>query len=94
MAVKHSTAFTSAIKQLSYVLEREKVKTIIKLEDDQEEISASLKEISALRERVNTYMLILQLILDPNLQRLKILLNYTKITIITITFFRLFIDFF
>jgi len=41
-----------AIEQLSFVLEKEKVKTIIKIEFNETEISKRLKEISALQTRV------------------------------------------
>jgi hypothetical protein len=52
LTLKRNTAFIFAVDQLSYILEKEEVKTIIKIEDHDSEILPRLKKISRLRERV------------------------------------------
>jgi hypothetical protein len=50
--MRPNTALIFAVEQLSFILEKEKVKTLIKVEFNEPEISARLKEISNLQERV------------------------------------------
>ena len=52
LALQPNTALIFAVEQLSFILEKEKVKTIIKIEFNETEISKRLKEISALQTRV------------------------------------------
>jgi hypothetical protein len=52
LALQPNTALIFAIEQLSFILEKEKVKTIIKIEFNENEILPRLKEISSLQERV------------------------------------------
>jgi hypothetical protein len=52
LTLKRNIPFIFAVDQLSYILEKEKVKTIIKIEDHDNEILPRLKKISHLRERV------------------------------------------
>jgi hypothetical protein len=53
--LKGDIAFIFAVEQLSFILEKEKVKTIIKIEDYEEDILPKLKEISSLKERVTYF---------------------------------------
>jgi hypothetical protein len=55
LALKGDIAFIFAVEQLSFILEKEKVKTIIKIEDYEEDILPRLKEISSLKERVTYF---------------------------------------
>jgi len=48
-------AFIFAIEQLSFILEKEKVKTIIKIEDYDIEILPRLNKISSLKDRVTHF---------------------------------------
>jgi hypothetical protein len=52
LTLQRTTAFIFAVDQLSYILEKEEVKTIIKIEDHDSEILPRLKKISRLKERV------------------------------------------
>jgi hypothetical protein len=52
LTLKRNTPFIFAVDQLSFILEKEEVKTIIKIEDHDSEILPRLKKISRLRERV------------------------------------------
>jgi hypothetical protein len=52
LVLQPNTALIFAVEQLSFILEKEKVKTIIKLEFNETEISKRLKEIKALKTRV------------------------------------------
>jgi hypothetical protein len=52
LTLKRNTPFIFAVDQLSYILKKEKVKTIIKIEDHDSKILPRLKKISCLRERV------------------------------------------
>jgi hypothetical protein len=52
LSLKRNTPFIFAVDQLSFILEKEKVKTIIKIEDHESKILPRLKKISRLRERV------------------------------------------
>jgi hypothetical protein len=52
LTLKRNTAFIFAVDQLSYILEKEEVKTIIKIEDHESEILPRLKKNSRLRNRV------------------------------------------
>jgi hypothetical protein len=51
LALKKDTALVCAVEQLDFILSRENVKTIIKIEFDKEQIVACLKK-SSLNERV------------------------------------------
>jgi hypothetical protein len=55
LALQPNTAFIFAIEQLTFILEKERVKTIIKIESNENEILQMLKEISSLQERVIVY---------------------------------------
>jgi hypothetical protein len=55
LALQPNTALIFAVEQLSFILENEKVKTLIKIEFSETEISSRLKEISALQARVRLY---------------------------------------
>jgi hypothetical protein len=52
LALQPNTALIFAIEQLTFILEKERVKTIIKIESNENEILQMLKEISSLQERV------------------------------------------
>jgi len=52
LAVKPDTSLLFAVDQLAYILEREKVKTIIKVGSDKEQIVSALK-ISEIKDRVS-----------------------------------------
>jgi hypothetical protein len=52
LTMKPNTPLIFAVDQLSFILEKEKVKTIIKVEDHDTEILPRLKKISHLQERV------------------------------------------
>jgi hypothetical protein len=60
LALQPSTALIFAVEQLSFILEKEKVKTIIKIEFNETEISKRLKEISALQTRVTLRLIQIQ----------------------------------
>ncbi len=50
--MKRNMPFILAVDQLSFILEKEKVKTIIKIDDHDSEILPRLKKILRLRDRV------------------------------------------
>jgi hypothetical protein len=52
LALQPNTALIFATEQLTFILEKERVKTIIKIEFNEAEILPRLKEISSLEERV------------------------------------------
>jgi hypothetical protein len=52
LTLKGNIPFIFAVDQLSYILEKEEVKTIIKIEDHDNKILPRLKNISRLSERV------------------------------------------
>jgi len=55
LALQPNTALIFAVEQLSFILEKEKVKTIIKIEFNEAEIILRLKEILSLKGRVILY---------------------------------------
>ncbi len=52
LVLQPKTALIFAVEQLSFILEKESVKTLIKIEFYETEISSRLKEIKALQKRV------------------------------------------
>jgi hypothetical protein len=52
LALQPNTATIFAIVQLSFLLEKEKVKTIIRIEFKEKDIITRLKEITSLQKRV------------------------------------------
>ncbi len=52
LALQPKTALIFAVEQLSFILEKEKVKTIIKIEFNEVDIIPRLQEISNLQDRV------------------------------------------
>jgi hypothetical protein len=55
LVLQPKTALIFAVEQLSFILENERVKTLIKIEFDETEISSRLKKISALQGRVSWF---------------------------------------
>jgi hypothetical protein len=58
LALQPNTALIFAVEQLSFILEKEKVKTIIKIEFNEAEIILRLKELLSLKERVIKLLMI------------------------------------
>jgi hypothetical protein len=54
----YSTSFP--IGQLTYILEREKAKTLIKIEFDEDRITAALKNSKNIKDRVRKFLIILK----------------------------------
>jgi hypothetical protein len=52
LALQPDTAMIFAIEQLSFILEKEKVKTIIRVEFKEKDVMQRLKEITSLQKRV------------------------------------------
>jgi hypothetical protein len=64
LALQPNTALIFAIEQLTFILEKEKIKTVIKIEFNENEILPRLKEISSLQERVIVNVLIVNVTFD------------------------------
>ena len=56
LSLKQNVKFIFAVEQLSFILEKEKVKTIIKIEDHENEILPRLKNIPLLEDRVSYFL--------------------------------------
>jgi hypothetical protein len=59
-ALKPDSSTSFPIGQLTYVLEREKAKTLIKIEFDEDRITAALKNSKNINERVRNFLIILK----------------------------------
>ncbi len=55
LVLQPKTALIFAVEQLSFILENERVKTLIKIEFNETEICSRLKEISALQGKVSWF---------------------------------------
>jgi hypothetical protein len=59
-ALKPDCSTSFPIGQLTYILEREKAKTLIKIEFDEDRITAALKNSKNINERVRNFLIILK----------------------------------
>ncbi len=75
LALKKDTALVCAVEQLDFILSRETVKTIIKIEFDKEQIVACLKK-SSLKKRVIIVLkfFILIILIQRMTQKVKLIL--------------------